>query len=177
MPVTNFSIAVLMGDVEDKEIRLGSENVDQPSQNANDNELLHHIKGNTHVNKTTPSSNKNSDEKRDANIELRETTTFQRKRTSFSRLQQRMLEAKFQRAPYLTIQERNNLANFLELNSRQVKVWFQNRRNKWKRENRGQLLIQPSLEMKSYGTAVALENCFSCVMYNPYAHLYLKSGK
>lgn len=45
MPVTNFSIAVLMGDVEDKEIRLGSEDVEQPSQNAKDNELPHHIKG------------------------------------------------------------------------------------------------------------------------------------
>jgi hypothetical protein len=45
MPVTNFSIAVLMGDVEDKEIRLGSEDGEQPSQNAKDNELPHHIKG------------------------------------------------------------------------------------------------------------------------------------
>lgn len=137
-------------------------------------------KGSTHSSRTYPSSNNKTnvfDEKRETDVDLAEATTFQRKRTSFSRLQQRMLEAKFQRAPYLTIQERNNLANFLELNSRQVKVWFQNRRNKWKRENRGQVLIQPSLEMKSYGAALGIENCFSCFMYSPYTHLYLKSGK
>ena len=133
-------------------------------------------KGSTQSNDKSQNKKVESFDEKD-DVDLRETTTFQRKRTSFSRLQQRMLEAKFQRAPYLTIQERNNLANFLELNSRQVKVWFQNRRNKWKRENRGQLLIQPSLEMKSFGSAFALENCFSCVMYNPYAHLYLKCDK
>ena len=142
--------------------------------------ILFFTKGNTHDSgKTATSSDEVTvfDEKREDDLALREATTFQRKRTSFSRLQQRMLEAKFQRAPYLTIQERNNLANFLELNSRQVKVWFQNRRNKWKRENRGQLLIQPSLEMKSYASAFGLENCYSCVMYNPYPHLYLKCDK
>lgn len=138
-----------------------------------------YFKGKTHASKATPTSTnkKNNAFQRESEIDLRETTSFQRKRTSFSRLQQRMLEAKFQRAPYLTIQERNNLASFLELNSRQVKVWFQNRRNKWKRENRGQILIQPSLEMKSYGANIGLENCFSCVMYNPYANLYLKADK
>ena len=101
--------------------------------------------------------------------------TLQRKRTSFSRLQQRMLEAKFQRAPYLTIQERNNLAAFLQLNSRQVKVWFQNRRNKWKREHKGQFLIQPTHE--TYGALnSSLENCFPCVVYNPFTQLYFTPG-
>ena len=43
MPVTNFSIAVLMGDVEDKEIV--SDNVEKSSQNTKDYALPDHIKG------------------------------------------------------------------------------------------------------------------------------------
>lgn len=136
--------------------------------------ILLFLKGTSHSN-SPRSFKRGSYEEQDTQVDSRDPITCHRKRTSFSRIQQRMLEAKFQRAPYLTIQERNNLANFLELNSRQVKVWFQNRRNKWKRENRGQLLIQPSLQMKSYGAA--FEKCFSCVMYNPCSQLYLKSNK
>ena len=36
MPVTNFSIAVLMSDVQDKQVRLESTDVKRPSQNADD---------------------------------------------------------------------------------------------------------------------------------------------
>ena len=45
MPVTNFSIAVLMGDVKDDEIRLESEDVKRPSQNATDKALPDPAKG------------------------------------------------------------------------------------------------------------------------------------
>ena len=39
MPVTNFSIAVLMSDVQDKQIRLESTDVKGPSQNVDDKAL------------------------------------------------------------------------------------------------------------------------------------------
>ena len=57
-----------------------------------------------------------------------------RRRTAFTRGQLKSLEHKFIKKKYLSISERNNLANSLKLSEAQVKTWFQNRRTKWKKQ-------------------------------------------
>lgn len=56
-----------------------------------------------------------------------------RRRTSFSSKQLLELEREFITKKYLSLGERAELARTLKLSQEQIKVWFQNRRAKWKR--------------------------------------------
>ena len=56
-----------------------------------------------------------------------------RARTAFTYEQLVALENKFKQTRYLSVCERLNLALSLNLTETQVKIWFQNRRTKWKK--------------------------------------------
>lgn len=60
-----------------------------------------------------------------------------RARTAFTYEQLVALENKFKSTRYLSVCERLNLALSLSLTETQVKIWFQNRRTKWKKQNPG----------------------------------------
>ncbi|KAM3862753.1 NK1 transcription factor-related protein 2-like [Diretmus argenteus] len=60
-----------------------------------------------------------------------------RARTAFTYEQLVALENKFRGTRYLSVCERLNLALSLSLTETQVKIWFQNRRTKWKKQNPG----------------------------------------
>jgi homeobox protein Nkx-1 len=86
-----------------------------------------------------------------------------RTRTAFSYDQLSALESKFRQTRYLSVCERLGLALTLGLTETQVKIWFQNRRTKWKKQNPGhdingthqqqqhhhQLLLNPSHSLPS----------------------------
>ncbi|XP_041816804.1 homeobox protein pnx [Chelmon rostratus] len=55
-------------------------------------------------------------------------------RTAFTLEQLQILEHSFQRCHYLSVLERHTIASALRLSETQVKIWFQNRRTKWKKE-------------------------------------------
>lgn len=67
------------------------------------------------------------------------TPSTRRKRTAFSNEQLIELEAEFQQKKYLSLVERSQIARSLHLSEIQVKIWWQNRRAKWKRIKAGQL--------------------------------------
>ncbi|CAL8255078.1 unnamed protein product [Lota lota] len=68
-----------------------------------------------------------------------------RARTAFTYEQLVALENKFRATRYLSVCERLNLALSLSLTETQVKIWFQNRRTKWKKQNPGvDSTLQPS---------------------------------
>lgn len=62
-----------------------------------------------------------------------------RRRTIFTTSQLERLEYEFQHQQYIVGQERRYLAKQLGLNEIQVKVWFQNRRIKWRKFTHGNI--------------------------------------
>ncbi|XP_043467241.1 barH-like 1 homeobox protein [Leptopilina heterotoma] len=67
-----------------------------------------------------------------------------RPRTAFTASQIKSLEAEFERNKYLSVAKRLQLSKSLKLTETQIKIWFQNRRTKWKRKytNDVELLAQ-----------------------------------
>lgn len=72
-----------------------------------------------------------------------------RRRTAFNSEQLLELEREFNAKKYLSPTERAHLAHTLALSESQVKIWFQNRRAKWKRV-RGQR-VAPVYQQQSSG--------------------------
>ncbi|XP_078423990.1 homeobox protein DBX1 isoform X1 [Cetorhinus maximus] len=64
------------------------------------------------------------------------------RRVVFSEEQRKALEKTFQRQKYISKTDRKKLATHLGLKDSQVKIWFQNRRMKWRNTKERELLTQ-----------------------------------
>ncbi|KAL8558153.1 hypothetical protein ACOMHN_012814 [Nucella lapillus] len=98
-----------------------------------------------------------------------------RARTAFTYEQLVALENKFKTTRYLSVCERLNLALSLNLTETQVKIWFQNRRTKWKKQNPGLDVNSPTIP-PSPGSFSTFSSPYAAgMLYGQTLHPYLHS--
>ena len=89
-------------------------------------------------------------------------------RVLFSQAQVYELERRFKQQRYLSAPEREQLANMLKLTSTQVKIWFQNRRYKCKRQRQDKTLELTAMQPpRRVAVPVLVRDGKPCMGQNP----------